>query len=258
MKLKDICVDTVIVKKASGTDRFVVIGIAGLPELESVRAALENNHYAAESHDEDTTEPSVTDKSQRKLTDCLEGLSHKDLLSEAGRSKLSSIADELLRANDARSSCKRSGRNWKRGDVRERCRGLVGEADRMCEFAQYLANMQADYLNTGLWMRLKRLTYLEVAEQYPQWSETVIRRTIQDMWIRLRDRKIHASVLVCSNDLPVLCGHVDALLQEQPQLGAPALTRQLRARGIEVSQRHVGNALKFLKKVHEHRPQDAA
>jgi len=158
--------------------------------------------------------------------------------------ELESLADQLLYP-EADNFTEDSWQTERRS-IYNRSTSLQHDFDLALSIAAQLIERQRPYLCSRNWMDKKKVTYLEIAAQHPQWSEATIRRRIQAMKFCLNGWRIPATDLICSNDLPLICKHITRLLKTYPHAGRPTLYRLLYDEGYDFSDRNIGNAMKLL------------
>jgi len=123
---------------------------------------------------------------------------------------------------------------------------LYGQMSRHMAIAQYMAERQQPFLQSGNWMDKKKLTILELAECLPEWSEKTVRDSVHSLSFAFAGNTFPADTLVCASEMPSICKQLVEVQRKLPNAGAPLLTNMLNAQGIQVSRRMVGKALQLL------------
>lgn len=161
--------------------------------------------------------------------------------------ELENLTDQFLAANAHDST----SYDWEAENraTHHRAAMIQQDYDLVLSIARQLIADQQSYLCSRDWMDKRKVTYLKIAAQHPQYSEPTIRRRVQLLKFRLNDWRFSATELLCANDLPYLCKQITRLLKSHPHAGRPTLYRLLHDEGYGFSDRHIGNAMKLLQRV---------
>lgn len=118
---------------------------------------------------------------------------------------------------------------------------LVRQWRLIMDIASIIAEQQQAFLNSGELMDYNGCTYKGIASKIDCASEATVRRYIHDLRFTIGNQPpIHAADLFVRGNMPRLMALVLRILEGDPNVGAPAVTRKLHEKGEDVSERLVG------------------